>query len=194
MTRRNKTNNQNIKDNIVTIAYKMVRKEGCQNLSTRKIAKEAGYSVGNLYNIFQNYDDIIFHINAKTLNDLNNFIRSNLDNNLQQDQYIKNLAKLHLQFAVANQNIFKLLFEYPNSPQNHLQEIIAKENQELLEFFEEGIIRYIHPNLGIYIEKNAKSLWAGIYGICSMIVNQNFTNHYNEEMLDCLVEGFLRGL
>lgn len=186
---------EELKQLIINTGFTIVKNKGFLELGARKIAKEIGYSVGTLYNIFKDHDDIILHINAKTLDNLTNFISENLDKNLQKEFLVKKLANLHLEFALKNHNLWKLLFEHPVSASNSLKEFFDKKNQQLLEEFEESLIKFIEPNFGIFIDRNAKSLWAGIYGICSLAVNKNFTSgSYDEKMMDCLVEAFLRGL
>ena len=55
---------------ILTTAQTIVETHGLEALTARNIAKEIGYSVGTLYNLFANLDDIIIHLNGRTLDRL----------------------------------------------------------------------------------------------------------------------------
>ena len=48
-------------------AESIVREDGFPALTARKVAARIGYTAGTLYNIFRNQDDLIIHLNARTL-------------------------------------------------------------------------------------------------------------------------------
>lgn len=45
-------------------------RDGYGALSTRKVAAKIGYTVGSLYFIFRNLDDLILQLNARTLDEM----------------------------------------------------------------------------------------------------------------------------
>ena len=51
-------------------ARKIAEKEGLRGLTARRIAREIGYTVGTLYNLFDNLDGLIVHLNGTTLDTL----------------------------------------------------------------------------------------------------------------------------
>lgn len=54
------------KNKIYNIGLELIRKEGFDNISTNKICKEAGISVGLFYHYFKSKDDIIIEAYSKT--------------------------------------------------------------------------------------------------------------------------------
>ena len=70
MARRSEHSKEEIRDMALAAAQDIVKAEGLAGLSARKIAKKIGYTVGTLYLVFKNQDDLILTINARTLDAL----------------------------------------------------------------------------------------------------------------------------
>jgi len=83
MGRRYDHTRKELKEMAIKAGTKLIEDKGLQNCSARKIAKKIGYSVGTLYNVFENYDDLVLHINAVTLDDLQHYFEENLDRDLE---------------------------------------------------------------------------------------------------------------
>jgi AcrR family transcriptional regulator len=77
MGRRNDHTRKDIKEMAVKAGLDIIEENGFSGLSTRKVASKIGYSVGTLYNVFENFDDLVFHINALTLKDLYYYVKEN---------------------------------------------------------------------------------------------------------------------
>ena len=48
-------------------ARELTAERGLKNLTTRKVAERVGYTVGTLYQVFQDADDMIEQMNGETL-------------------------------------------------------------------------------------------------------------------------------
>ncbi|MBU6140804.1 MAG: TetR/AcrR family transcriptional regulator [Proteobacteria bacterium] len=77
-TRRNDHTKDEIKEMIIRAGSDLIDKSPFSGFGTRQIVKEIGYTVITLYNVFDSYDDIVFHINATTLDDMKGFMKGNL--------------------------------------------------------------------------------------------------------------------
>ena len=70
MARRSEHSREQLTEMILNAAQQIVINDGFAGLSARKIATDIGYTVGTLYIVFDNLDDIILHINARTLDEM----------------------------------------------------------------------------------------------------------------------------
>ena len=70
MARRSDHTREELKELAIAAGQKVISDEGFCKFSARKVAKEMGYTVGTLYNIFGDYNDIVLHINFATLDDM----------------------------------------------------------------------------------------------------------------------------
>lgn len=115
MGRRGDHTYKQLTDMIIKAAYNLMEKEGYNKISTRKIASEIGYTVGTLYNIFENLDDIFVHVNSLTLDKLHNALIQALkkaENSNPKIQPIKVLADTYIKFSQENFHLWCALFEY----------------------------------------------------------------------------------
>jgi AcrR family transcriptional regulator len=51
-------------------ARRITEREGLRGLRARQIARDIGYTIGTLYNLFEDLDDLILHLNGETLDAL----------------------------------------------------------------------------------------------------------------------------
>ncbi len=51
-------------------ARKIVEQEGLRGLTARRVARDIGYTIGTIYNHFENLDDLIMQLNGQTLDSL----------------------------------------------------------------------------------------------------------------------------
>ncbi len=78
MGRRNEHSRKQIKEMAIEAGKKIIVEEGFSNLGARKVARAIGYTVGTLYNVFDNYLDIVLNINAETLDDIKNHLQKSI--------------------------------------------------------------------------------------------------------------------
>ena len=70
MARRADHSREELYDNALAAAQRIVETDGFRALTARSVADAIGYSPGTLYNLFENLDDLIIHLNGRTLDAL----------------------------------------------------------------------------------------------------------------------------
>ncbi len=70
MARRSDHSREEIKELALNATEEIVAEAGFQALSARKVASAIGYTVGTIYLVFKNLDDLIMQVNARTLETL----------------------------------------------------------------------------------------------------------------------------
>lgn len=185
----------------IAAGQKIIIAEGFSKFSVRKVAREMGYTVGTLYNVFKDYDDIILHINSATLDDMRDYIlegikilESNCDP--QSIDIMKKLGELYIGFANENYNRWNALFEF-NLPQDvPLPDWYAKKIKELSLIIETPLLPLLQGD-ALEAERTAKMLWAGIHGICQLGLTGKLDMagaEFVQNLADTLIEHFMRGL
>lgn len=112
----------------VKSAEKIIADEGIDKLSTRKVAKGAGYNVATLYNYFKNFNHLIIFISVKHLDkyivDMDNYIDDSMSHH---DIYIESW-RCFLKHSFTYPRSFYLMFfsDYSNEV---LSESIEKYRQ-----------------------------------------------------------------
>src|SRR6266446_5278348 len=99
MGRRSDHTLEQIKDMAISAAEKIVRKKGVEEISTRKIAAEIGYTSGTLYLVFRNLDDLLLHVNGRTLERLRDSLSGVTVQAYEPVAMVKAICSAYIAFA-----------------------------------------------------------------------------------------------
>src|SRR5262245_54767769 len=70
MGRRSTHTPQQLRELILDAAQDIIETHGLAGLSAREIARRIEYSPGTIYNMFENLDDVVLHVEARVLDSL----------------------------------------------------------------------------------------------------------------------------
>ncbi len=162
--------------------------EGVRELSTRKIVAKIGYTVGTLYHFFKNLDDIIMHVNGRTLDTLYQYLEERISKAPKQTA-VQNLAHGYLDFSKKHSAEWQLLFEYP-MPQDIAQpEWYEEKIANLFKLVEQSLIQQTKlPARSL--PRASRVLWSGIHGICSLY-HTGKLHKTKSENAETLVDDFI---
>ncbi len=195
MPRRNDHTRSEIREMIINAGQDIIQESGISALSTRKIASRIGYTVGTLYHFFDNYDDVVLHINAVTIKDLRNHFLNKTNQNLEGCELIQQLADIYLDFLKTNHHRWSALFEYKLSNNIELPQWYKEKIDNLFELIEQPLLSIIKDKS--LAQKHSKILWASIHGICSLAITKKLHISNAESitsLTDLLIENYLNGL
>src|SRR5919109_2258701 len=105
---------EKLKASLLTIAARILEAEGLAALQARRVAREAGCSVGTLYNTFESLDYFIIAANARTLDDLGRALIVARDASPRASSEVRLLAMAmaYLRFAMVHQKSWRAVFEH----------------------------------------------------------------------------------
>lgn len=167
MARRSEHTQQQIREMVLQASESVIRKEGLAALKVRRIAMEIGYTVGSVYMVFDNMDDLIMHIKANTLDHLAVQLDQALSN-VDAEQDIQSLAKAYLQFANSQYNLWSTIFIHRLPDQSKVPEWYQNRVDNLFTRVE-NLFRKLSPHSNASeINQVARALWGGIHGICTL--------------------------
>jgi len=111
MARRSEHSQEEIKQMILEAAEDIVQEYGFSALKVRKIAADIGYTVGSIYMVFTGMDDLIMHIKVRTWQKLERHIEG-YTAAVERSDSIESFALGYLGFVVANEGLWRMLFEH----------------------------------------------------------------------------------
>ncbi|MEA1891040.1 MAG: TetR/AcrR family transcriptional regulator [Pseudomonadota bacterium] len=196
MARRSDHSHDEIRDMILNAAETIVMEHGLKGLSTRKVTRDIGYTVGTLYLVFENLDDLVTHINARTLNRLYLLLTGKDTKDLTKKEQLHRLGQIYVNFAYADPHRWALIYEDRHS-KDHPMPVWYKKN--ILQMFTivEELLKPLAPTRTEgEITQAASSLWAGVYGICILGITQKLNcsgKEYVLELVEYLINNFLKG-
>ncbi|MCV6587985.1 MAG: TetR/AcrR family transcriptional regulator [Marinobacterium sp.] len=163
MARRNDHSRDELREMALSAAETLLDQQGSEALSTRKIASAIGYSVGSLYQIFKNYDDLCWQLNLRTLQ----MLLQALDQQPAEGPQAALLqyADSYLTFANEWPQRWRLLFEYSTPHDLQAPEALNEAITQLFDRIETPLSEVMSQQSEVQISSAARTLWAGVHGI-----------------------------
>lgn len=166
MGRRTGLTREELHNQALAIGSNLIAQHGIENFSMRQVAKQIGYTVGTLYNVFKNQDDFILQINAATLANLQAYITNRLNAKLRGINILHNIAISYYTFAKENYALWRALFEYSLTEHETLPHWYVQRIESLMLVAEHAL-----GDFGLnkkQVQCTSRSLWASVHGICAL--------------------------
>jgi AcrR family transcriptional regulator len=166
MGRRSDHSRDEIREMAITAAAEHVELEGFQSLTARKVASKIGYTVGTLYHVFRNFDDLLIHLNAQTIDEMAALIQQQTRRKRNPEIRIRAMAEFYVQFATDHPDRWRLVFEH-QAPRGLPTPVQMKERRDVMFEMVADNLTEISPRRSTQeIDHTATALWSGIHGIC----------------------------
>jgi len=173
MARRSDHSREELREMAITAAEQIVVEQGYEGLSARKVAAAIGYTVGTLYLVFENLDDLILHINARTLDRLHaNMNASQTQFNDASDRLLQ-LGRVYIRFADDDPHRWAMVFEHRFSEDQVVPAWYQEKIARMFALVEEGLEPLAGQHTRDEITQAARALWGGVHGICILALNDN---------------------
>ena len=194
MARRSDHSRDELYDMALEAARQIAEKEGLRGLKARRIARDIGYTIGTLYNLFEDLDDLIVHLNGRTLDDLYQaFVRVKLDG--EPDAATRALAECYIQFTRSHPKLWNILFEHHLPDGRELPEWHGEKIRQLLGLVERALAPLFPAGQEAERHHCARVLWSSLHGICSLESTGKLVETESVEALsDSLISNYLVGL
>jgi len=166
MGRRSDHSRDEIREMSIDAAEKIVEKEGYQALTARKVAGKIGYTVGTLYHVFRNFDDLVMHLNARTIDEMASLIQRQTRKKRNPEARIRVMAEYYVQFATEHPERWRLVFE--QEPPRGVPEpaLMIERRDVMFEMVAENLRELAPQRRENEVSHTATALWSGIHGIC----------------------------
>ncbi|TDT72269.1 TetR family transcriptional regulator [Hypnocyclicus thermotrophus] len=99
---------QRIKRFFIDATKDLLREEGLNSISTKKIGDKAGYSYATIYNYFSNFNELICISLEELANEMKEVLEEsskNLENNIGK---LLELLNISIDYTIQNQHVYKL--------------------------------------------------------------------------------------
>lgn len=196
MGRRSTHTPQQLRELIIESAQDIIESDGLAGLSAREIARRIGYSPGTIYNMYQNLDDVILHVEARVLDSLEARL-GGIVKTVSGPEALPELARAYLAFTQEKPKLWNLLFEHHLPPGTDLPAWYQEKLEGLLKRVEEALSPLFPAGNEIERHRAARVLWAGVHGITSLSTADKLsivTSEAASRLIDDLVQTYLKGL
>ena len=196
MARRADHNRAELQELVLSVAQQIVEEIGIRALTARNVAETIGYSAGTLYNLYQNLDDLVVHVNGETLDALFSALRQTPMSN-QSDADVAALCSQYVSFLDRHPNLYELLFDYSYSDAFSLPDWYRQKVNQGIEILGAALAPLFPTDSDKENLDAARTLWASLQGICSLSKNGKLDvvgDQTRDAMTQMLVTNLVAGL
>lgn len=119
-----------LREKLIEIAERHIAENGLSAIKARDLAKEAGCSVGAIYNVFDDLQDLSIAVNGRTFHALGEHVAASLDGkaDLPAADRMVIMSEAYMSFATEHPKLWRALFDLRMSndmdvPEWYLQEL-----------------------------------------------------------------------
>jgi len=197
MARRSEHSRDEIHTMALEAAERIVAAEGYGGLNARKVAAAIGYTVGTLYLVFENLDDLALQVNARTLDTLYERMVARLEDCNSPPDCLQRLGQAYVRFATGNANRWSMIYEISLASDRALPDYYRDKVQRALALVEQALAPLMTGKSDHEIALAARALWGGVHGICILALTDRLDvtgPESVEELSTVLVRNFVAGL
>lgn len=196
MARRSDHSRDQIHEMALQAAETILAEEGFGALSARRIAAAMGYTVGTLYLVFKNLDDLILQVNGRTLDELYDHLSRMGEARGAGISGARALGAAYLAFATENKHRFSVIFEHRMPSIEDLPDWYLEKIGRMFSLVERTLRPLAHERSDQEVALAARALWSGVHGIVILARTGRLKvigGGSVEEMIDSLVLNYLEG-
>lgn len=197
MGRRNEHSREQQREMAIAAAELILVREGFSGLTMRKVSDAIGYTVGNLYLLFQNQDQLLLAVNERTADSVYVALRNAIEGLSDPHEQLRELAAAYIEFALRHASRWRLMFEHSLPPGAERPRAGELRLKRLFELVETCLRAHLPTASEEHLHLTATTLWSGVHGICVLAVTGKLrwsgSDRYRE-FSDHLVGIFLAGL
>ncbi len=168
MPRRMSQSHDELRERATGLAYEIVDAEGLAGLTVRRLAAGLGCSVGTIYNLFTDLDDIVLHVAARVLDDMHValFVEGLPDAPVER---LVEVARRYIRFAASRRRLWSMVFEHEPAHDRPTPDWQLARVERLV-----GEVRAaVAPNVAISTSRSERAadvdvLWASVHGIAAL--------------------------
>lgn len=196
MARRYDHSSEQLKRMALDATRDIVAEHGFRELSTRKVASRIGYSVGTLYNHFENLDDLVLHLNAETLDALYEQLSQTPMTGVPETDVVA-LADAYYDFIDKHFSLWSAIFEHRLPEGQDLPDWYQPKVDRLLELVDERIAPLFPDGPREAIVGTSRLLWGAVHGLCILTRTDKMSlvsEQPGREMWPNLIGNYIAGL
>jgi len=188
MARRSDHTREEQREMVINIAERMIAEEGISGLSARKIANEMGYTVGTIYLIFKNIDEVITEVNLRTLRQLEAEITTRTKKAGSSEEEIAIVARSYLAYAQRCSKRWRAVFDHQLPDGERFPDYYHQQVAALFSLLESPL-RAIRGDDHSRVIRESRALWAAVHGLAMLTLGEklNPADAAPEEILDLIL-------
>lgn len=186
-----------LRHRLTDAAEQRIAEHGLAGLKARQVTADAGCALGALYNAFDDLDDLVLHVNARTLDRLAAAFDGARQGGATAADTMTILAQTYVRFALENRMLWSAVFalalpEGRSAPDWYVVRYRALIDQIV------GPLSMLRPDLlPDELQLRARTLFAAVHGVVRLFLDARFLAVPQDSItpeVTALVRAMTRGL
>lgn len=195
ITERRLRQKEEVRCSILSTAWQMVKEEGWQSLSIRKIADAIEYSVPVIYDHFENKEAIILEFAKEGFQLLAKKIQKAKEKSDDPAAQLRAIADAYWKFAFRNKEHYQIMYGL-GMPGCEIEKCFPERGsfrEAVAEPIKKLIAKSKHPDADPCLKYF--TFWSILHGLISIkSMNSLAANEVDKLVMDDAVEGFIKNL
>jgi AcrR family transcriptional regulator len=156
-----------------------------------------GYTVGNLYLLFANQDELLAAVSARTADALLEHLRAAAAPRREAMARLRAIAHGYIEFAQAHEHRWRLMFEHRLPPDSPAVPGLEARQQVLFEFVRLHLAPLLPGSGPSGLHAATTALWSSVHGLCVLAVTGKLGwsgIHDYRGLSDLIVQALVSGL
>jgi len=182
---------QRVETYFIQAAKEIIKSEGANSVTVRKIADLAGYSYGSIYNYYADLDELMFETRNAMIYDMMDMMSKGPHQSLTSVEDFKRINRMFLEFFMENPNIYEFFYNYSikKTGVTPIEEMNLSERNKMnyMGFVENGTIQESD------LEAVFKAILYSLYGLLTLYFSSyTMTKEAAFKDLDNIIDFILR--
>jgi len=186
-----------LRERALDAARRILTEEGLKGLNARRVANDIGVAVGTLYNLFENFEEIILRLNLETLQEMEAHFAARSVLPKDPTEAMLAIAREYLAFTDRHRHRWAATLEFKSAAPHRFQEDFPASVSRLVAEVERAMAPLFPPGKEAERRLAAAVLWASLEGINTLTAADNLhmvapTTAW--DMAQSLVVNYMAGL
>ena len=186
----------NVRPELLKQGLKLLKSEGIEAISVRRLAREVGVVPSAVYNHFENRDGLLAAIAADGFRQLSKLEQKGFDSGRSFKDSVKMVAREYLVFANKNPDLYRLMFSYEVSNYKNFPELFQASDSSFA-----SSVRWWYGEGAYDSDRPAAEypaplvVWASLHGLAMIVIERSITlKKYDSASVGALAEDFTENL
>lgn len=150
---------------VISTATNLIEEGGLANITTRRIAKEIGYTHGTVHQFYANFQDVILKVNATTLDQIYSALYKAVSKESIESKDIYALANAYVDYGLSNRNRWEALyaFSYSREKEEDLPDWYQERVEKIFTLLESRLLMYCSSPKDVKLY--SQIIWSSLHGI-----------------------------
>lgn len=197
MGRRSEHTKEELRELALRAAENTVVRSGFGGLTMRKVASDIGYTVGSLYMVFRNQDEMILQLNGRTIDELYIDLQRAVDKSRKPETALRAMARSYIDYAHRNPSRWRMAFEHSLPEGEEMPDWLTEKIEKIYVLTRQTVRPLMKKTTEAQVRTAAAALWSGVHGVTILAATNKLDvigPRSVKKLSDFLIDTSIKGL